>query len=63
MAYKFKTTKERSSLMGKIRSNNTKPELFFCKKLGVAGSLILGTLKNKDTEKCLQKIKGLIKEN
>ena len=33
MAYKFKTTKERSSLMSKIRSNNTKPELVFRKKL------------------------------
>lgn len=33
MAYKFKTTKERSSLMSKIRSNNTKPEVFFRKKL------------------------------
>ncbi|MFH1394865.1 MAG: very short patch repair endonuclease [Candidatus Omnitrophota bacterium] len=33
MAYQFKTTEERSRLMSKIRSNNTKPEVLFRKKL------------------------------
>lgn len=33
MAYQFKTTKERSELMSKIRSNDTKPEIKFRKKL------------------------------
>lgn len=33
MRYKFKTTKERSALMSKIRSKNTKPELLLRRKL------------------------------
>jgi len=33
MVYQFKTTEERSRLMSKIRSNNTKPEVLFRKKL------------------------------
>jgi DNA mismatch endonuclease (patch repair protein) len=33
MAYKFVTSKQRSELMSKIRSNNTKPELLLQRKL------------------------------
>lgn len=33
MVYKFKTTKQRSELMKKIRSNNTSPEILLRKKL------------------------------
>ncbi|MBL7197742.1 MAG: very short patch repair endonuclease [Candidatus Omnitrophica bacterium] len=33
MAYKFVTSKQRSELMSRIRSNNTKPELLLRKKL------------------------------
>ena len=33
MAYKFKTSKKRSELMSKIKSNNTKPELKLRKAL------------------------------
>ena len=33
MTYKFVTSKQRSELMSKIRSNNTKPELLLRRKL------------------------------
>lgn len=37
MPYQFQTTKERSELMQKIRSINTKPEVFFRKLLWAEG--------------------------
>ena len=37
MVYKFVTTKKRSELMSKIRSNNTSPEVVLRKKLWGAG--------------------------
>ena len=37
MPYRFHTTKQRSSLMSKIRSNNTRPEVEFRKKLWSRG--------------------------
>ncbi|MCF7870058.1 MAG: very short patch repair endonuclease [Candidatus Omnitrophica bacterium] len=37
MAYRFKTSKKRSDLMKKIKSNNTKPEVAFRKALWACG--------------------------
>lgn len=37
MAYKFKTTEQRSKIMQKIRSVDTKPEIFFRKRLRARG--------------------------